>query len=284
MDYAKHRGATHQDIFQFLRRFSLRPKQPDLPKILHHALTSFDMQKGQLADEIGVSGSTMSRLLRGETLATMSALESFAKFCGIDIKDTQLGFDHFLKILQYGEKNSLFMLHSLSTVKENISQCRKIEKNYTGQYLVFYKSLESVVVSLMSIGKTTKNGISVKIINPHRGSDGIFREFVYTGYMLPVGEFLYFACEQINMRYELLTMILHSSPTDEPTFLRGILSGIGVRDATKSVASISVYLQKQTRPLNKLQLSKKIKYSNLGETPAAVQKFIRNCPGPISIK
>lgn len=106
-----------------------------------------------------------------------------------------------------------------------------------------------VNVSLLEIIRLAKEGIEFTLVNPYLGVDDAYSAFTYSGYMLPVDEFLYFFGEQDKGTYEILTMIFKSPGSPEADFLNGLWAGIGVKDGDKFVASVPALACRTRKPI-----------------------------------
>jgi hypothetical protein len=83
---------------------------------------------------------------------------------------------------------------SFRTTKQSMGRCEEIVARYKGHYLLYYPQTDdgTVIASLLSIERATKEGIQVSLINPHRDSNGAVAAYEYVGYMYPVREFFTF--------------------------------------------------------------------------------------------
>jgi hypothetical protein len=173
-----------------------------------------------------------------------------------------------------GKSDLVFL--AFRTTKQSIQRCEEIVTRYGGQYLIYYPQTDdgSVIASLLSIGRATKEGIEVGLINPHRDSIGKVTAYEYTGYMYPVREFFYFYFEQRSADYEILSLIIHESRTPPVNVLKGIISGVGVLDELSFIAARPIVAVRRQRNIDNWQaaLGTELGYIPAGKVPEIARK------------
>jgi transcriptional regulator with XRE-family HTH domain len=195
------------------------------------------------ATELGINRSTVSRLMNGQRRPNDRHLERIAKYAGLsNPKYLLIEHSEFRRLVAHKETRSDLALLSFRTTITSLWQCASIFAEYEGQYVVYYRRDEpddekNVIASLLSIERVTDEGISVRFYNPYQERAGEVTAFEYSGMLFPVSEFLYIIAEQAKNNYEILSLIIRSSPTPRVTALRGLIAGIGVKSGRSYIAA-----------------------------------------------
>ncbi|MEA2918598.1 MAG: hypothetical protein QOJ15_10679 [Bradyrhizobium sp.] len=155
-------------------------------------------------------------------------------------------------------------------------RCQEIAARYAGQYVIYYPQTEegTIIASLLSIGRATREGIDVSLLNPHRDSNDQMTAYKYAGYMYPVREFFYFYFEQAEAEYEILSLIIHESRTPHVSVLNGMLSGVGILEESSFIAARPVVVLRRQRQITDWQkaLGTDLGYIPSGRVPEAVRR------------
>ncbi|MBS0235540.1 MAG: helix-turn-helix transcriptional regulator [Proteobacteria bacterium] len=234
----------------------------------------------QIAEEIGIDRSTLSRLKNGIRAPSTDHLEAIANYTGLPERDRLL-LPHavFKKMLDQGAPTADSPIHGLRVVARNLAGCKEAEKVYAGQYVLYTPSTRpgKVVASLLEIGQTTSNGLSVNLINPYNGHEGEYLAFEYRGFMVPVAEYLYIFAEQLTGGYEVLSLIFHSAPVAPAQMLEGVQSGVGVIKNEKFIAAVPVVGYRLRNRISRWRdaLGSQLGYLEIAGLPEVIrQKFI----------
>jgi hypothetical protein len=172
------------------------------------------------------------------------------------------------------------MLLSFRAIQSNLDRWEEISARYAGQYNVHYglDSKEEILVSLLTIERPTKEGIEVAFINPYREPGGEISVYEYAGFMYPVRDYLYFVCEEKSADYDILSIIIHDAHTPRVSMLKGLISGIGVRDGISSIAARPILVLRRSRPIEdwKAALGREIGYFPNDKVPEAIRRQLNN--------
>jgi len=215
----------------------------EFSKNLTHLIQQLKPRKmEQIAEEIGIGRSTLSRLKTGAREPSSDHLRVIANYFGIaDENHLLLPNNEFKQARREGPPTTDSPVHGLRIIASNLAACKKAEEIYEGQYVLYTPSTRpgKVVASLLEIGRTTSNGLSIGLVNPYNGHDGKdYLAFEYRGFMVPIAEYIYIFAEQLAGNYEVLTLTLHSVPVRPAIILEGILNGVGVIKNRKCIAAV----------------------------------------------
>ena len=146
---------------------------------------------------IGLPRHAVNKIKNGVRAPTKEQALLIARHFGIDVEDLSVGHVQFRKIIDLKLPNKSHMAYFLRTISANLPRCKEIYQCYSGQFIVYTNRSKDdlVVASLLNIKRLTKSGIEFEMINPYQ-EGGRYDAYVYRGYMVPVGEFLYFVGEQ----------------------------------------------------------------------------------------
>jgi len=195
-----------------------------------------------------------------------SHLLKIAAYAGLNEADMLLlDHDAFRRTIKGEEVKTDLILVSLRSIRKNLSRSSAIFSTYKGQYIIYYVGTNQTIGSLLTIQRTTPEGIRFQLLNPYREATGEWVAFDYAGYMYPVGDLLYLLGEQPEKDYEIISLIFQSSPSPKVGALRGIITGIGVRHDRSHIAArpfIAIRRQKLIDDWRKA-LSKELGYLTL---------------------
>jgi hypothetical protein len=227
---------------------------------------------------VGIDRSGVSRLLSGARAPTANQKMRIARYFELRAVDFDLTKDEFLEVAENVVTKSNLVFLAFRTIRQNLPRFEDVAHRYEGQYLVYYPQSRdgSVIASLLSIGKSTKEGIAVRLINPHRDSSGTVTAYEYAGYMYPIREFLYFYFEQKPADYEILSIILHESRAPQVNVLRGMISGVGVLDDLSFIAARPIVVQRRRRNIENWEsaLGNELGYIPSGRVPEIARKHL----------
>lgn len=235
----------------------------------------------EIAAEIGIGRSTLSRLKTGNRPPTAQHLALIANYAGLaDPEQLNLPHADFKAARREGHTAPDSPLYGLRIVAANLGACKAAEEIYRGQYVVFTPSTRpgKVVASLLEIGTTTSNGISVSLINPYNGHESEFLAFEYRGFMVPVAEYVYIFAEQLSGNYEVLSMIFHAVPVKPAMILEGIQNGVGVIKNRKFIAAVCAVATRVKTPIVHWRdaLGTKLGYLEISSLPEVVRLKLVN--------
>lgn len=229
---------------------------------------------GEFARDVGLQRYEINKIKNGVREPTEKQKLLIANRYGIDIADMDVSDVKFKRIIDLKFPHKSHMAYFLKTIEINLPRCKEVFYRYQGQFIVYTnRSKEgTVVASLLNIKRLTKNGIEFEMINPYKEGD-LYDAYIYRGFMMPVGEFLYFVCEQNEQTYEVLTMMFHAVGTPEPRLLRGAWLGVGVKDGMKAIASVSAVASRQLRPIEDWReaIPKKLGHVKVGSLDQIIQ-------------
>ncbi len=164
----------------------------DFAQNLTHLILRWRPRKmEQIAEEIGIDRSTLSRLKTGAREPSADHLSLIANYAGLsEPEQLHLPHEDFKDVLRKGKATANSPLHGLRIISANLGECKKAEEVYSGQYVLYTPSTRpgKVVASLLEIGTTTSNGIAVHLVNPYNGHEGEYLAFEYRGFMVPIAE------------------------------------------------------------------------------------------------
>lgn len=244
------------------------------------ARSGIDSVKG-FAREVGLARTCISRLRSGTRGPTASQLRAIAQFVGmITPEDLLKPHEEFLNVLDSGNPPSGSPLHSLRPLSKSLTRCRSLAPDYAGQYVLYAPSSRenTVVASLLELGVVDQAGIQTSIINPYNGHDGDYLAFEYTGFMVPVSDYIYVFAEQKTENYEVTSLIFHAPPVKPARMLEGIWSGIGVKSNRKFVSASPVVALRLAKPIENWRgaLGEQLGYLSSGKIPRVVSKKLQN--------
>lgn len=254
----------------------------DFAQNLAHLILRWRPRKmEQIAEEIGIDRSTLSRLKTGAREASAEHLTLIANYAGLSEPELlHLPHEAFKEVLREGKAATNSPVHGLRIISANLGECKNTEDVYAGQYVLYTRSTRpgKVVASLLEIGSTTSNGISVSLINPYNGHDGEYLAFEYRGFMVPVAEYVYVFAEQLTGNYEVLSLIFHAVPVKPAIILEGIQSGVGVLKNRKFIASVCVVGERVRKPIAHWRdaLGTRLGYLELASLPEVVRLKLDN--------
>lgn len=257
----------------------MRPKlnTKDLVKNIQYACERADyLTMTALAAEIGIPRATFSRIFNGKRAPNLKHLQKISKHLRCRIDDLRLPHAKFKRLIDEKIAGTGLPLLLFRTTKQFADTWAETSEKYKGQYIMYNgrNSEGTTIASLVSLGKPTKEGIEFSLTNPYRDS-GNYTAYEYSGLIFPVGDFLYGFAEQKLNRYELLSVILYASRTPEFSILRGLISGIGVKEGASVVSSSAVILVRQRRPIRdwRAELDRRLGYIPTTSLPVIVQRF-----------
>ena len=232
--------------------------------------------QAELGREVEIERSVVSKLLTGARDPTSSQRLRIAKYFKLQQSNFDLPPDAFLGAVENVVAKSDLVFLSFRTTKQSIQRCEEVVARYKGQYLIYYPQTDdgSVIASLLSVGRATKEGIEVDLINPHRDLNGKVTAYQYAGYMYPVREFFYFYFEQNSADYEILALIIHESRTPQVNVLKGMISGVGVLDEASFIAARPIVALRRQRKMDNWQtaLGTELGYIPAGKVPEIARK------------
>jgi transcriptional regulator with XRE-family HTH domain len=225
---------------------------------------------------VGINRPAVSRLLTGARPPTPDQQLRIARYFKLQPSDLDLAPEDFLRRFESLTTESNLVFLAFRTTKQNIPRCEEISARYKGDYLIYYPQTEdgTVIASLLSIGRATKEGIEVSLINPHRDSEGAVTAYEYVGYMYPVREFFYFYFEQKIADYEILSLVIHESRTPQVNVLKGIISGVGVLEELSLIAARPIIVLRRRQELKNWQaaLGTELGYIEAGRVPEIARR------------
>jgi transcriptional regulator with XRE-family HTH domain len=244
------------------------------------------LSQQEFALAVEIDRSALSRLETGERTPQAVHLEKLAVYSGLtDPEDLLIAHETFRRIINNQDVKTNLMLLSFRSIKKNLERCESIVKTYGGQYTVYYGRTEpsadttkQIVTSLLTIEQSTTEGIVFHFVNPYQEQNGEWSAFEYSGLMYPVSEFLYFIGEQSKNEYEILSMIMQTSPTPKVTTLRGIITGIGVQKDRSFIAARPLVALRRQKPIADWRsvLNKELGYLPEGRIPELVRRELSN--------
>lgn len=257
-----HMGDFAQNLSLLIRRLR--------PRTMEH-----------IAHEMGIGRTTLSRLKAGSREPSDEHLALIASFAGLaDAQQLRLPHEAFKQALEQGKVATDSPLYGLRIVAANLAACKRIEPKYSGQYVLYTPTTREgkVVASLLEIGTTTSNGISVSLINPHNSHEDQYEAFEYRGFMVPISEYLYVFAEQLHGDYEVLTLIFHAVPVKTATMLEGVQNGVGVIKNRKWIGAVCAVAYRLRSPIANWRdaLGSTLGYVGLDQVPRVVLQQLVN--------
>lgn len=229
-----------------------------------------------MGKKLGIDRSVLSKLLTGARAPTSRHRVQIARYFGLKQSDFDLPKNAFLDVIENIVAKSDLVFLRFRTTKQNMQRYEQVVARYGGQYLIYYPQTDdgSVIASLLTIGRETKEGIEVSLINPHRDLSGKVTAYEYAGYMYPVEEFFYLYLEQKPADYEILSMIFHQSRTPQVNILKGIISGVGVLDELSFIAARPIIALRRQQNIDDWQtaLGTELGYIPAGKVPEIARK------------
>ena len=231
----------------------------------------------RIAEDIGIERSVLSKLKNGSRNPSAVHLRLIANHPAIhDPNQLLLPHEEFKGVLEKGQPSLHSPIHGLRVVAANLSACKKVEDTYVGQYVLYTPSKRDglCVASLLEVGPTTSNGLSINIVNPYTGHDGKYLAFEYRGFMVPIAEYLYIFAEQKSADYEVLSIILHAAPVKPANTLEGIQNGVGVIQNRKYIAAVNAIAARVRTPIDnwRAALDTRLGYLKIPSLPELIQK------------
>ncbi|WP_061850526.1 helix-turn-helix transcriptional regulator [Bradyrhizobium sp. DOA1] len=220
-------------------------------KNIRYLAALYRLKHGSLATELGWDRTVVTKLMSGKRKPNTTQLTKLALFFRVPAADLEGDHEQFCAGIAGASASSDLPLLAFRTLRENTQRWQATFDKYRGQYVLYYvHDPELVIGSLLTLDRITGDGLHAKFINPHRDAGGHISAYEYEGYGYPVREYIYFLLEQKNANYEILSIILRDSATPTVHLMKGMVSGIGVRNETSFIAARPLVAIKRNRAID----------------------------------